>query len=492
MTPKSTVPVVFMLSLAFAGAQGQTAKVVPSASSSQDRFGWAVAIEGRTMVVGAPQDFQSGGAGAAHVFVRSAGNWLEQATLASPVPQAGDGFGNAVALEGNLVAVGAPADDTSAGTNAGSVHVFARDDAGTPTSLLDDTWSLDAVVTPNDARPFDLFGVSVDLDGDAMVVGAWGVSALGNLAGSAYVFRRSGGIWVQEAKLFASDAAAGDRFGVSVAIDNNWLVVGANGDSAFHGAAYVFERVGAAWIERGKLAPSGSAGAAQFGRRVAIEADTVAVGATEENSSAGAVYVFRRSAAVWALEAELGASDAATAHRFGSGIALNGQLLAVGAHQFRAGAGAAYVFERDGALWSERDRLVAADGALRDAFGFSVGIDGFQLAVGAPLADAGGVDSGATYVFDVLTLQDQFDSLIDQVQDLVDDGTLNGGQGISLLAKLDAALKKVAQGNTTAAIQQLQSFVQQVGAMTSAGLLSSEDAAALVAAAQAIIDRLQE
>src|SRR3990170_997676 len=101
MNLKSTAPVLLVLSLAFGGAQGQTAKVFPAASSSEDRFGWAVAIDGSTMVAGAPQDFQPGGAGVAHVFVRSAGNWVAQSMLAAPNPQPGATFGTAVALDGN-------------------------------------------------------------------------------------------------------------------------------------------------------------------------------------------------------------------------------------------------------------------------------------------------------------------------------------------------------------------------------------------------------
>lgn len=218
---------------ALALAQSSTATLVPADSSAEDRFGWSVAIEGRTLAVSAPQDFAPGGAGVVYVFARSGGQWVQQARLTSPDPRADDTFGGAIALDGDRLGVGATADDTEAGTNTGAVYVFARSDSGTPDTAADDTWSLEAAITPADAQPFDLFGISVALDGAALVVGAWGESTFGNLAGSAYVFRRVGDSWIQEAKLYASDAAGSDRFGVSVAIDGSVVVVGANGDSSF-------------------------------------------------------------------------------------------------------------------------------------------------------------------------------------------------------------------------------------------------------------------
>ncbi|MGI8783626.1 MAG: FG-GAP repeat protein [Acidobacteriota bacterium] len=466
----------------------QVFKVVAPDAAAQDRFGWGVAIQGRTLVASATQP---GGPGVACVFVKSAGVWVQQAKLNPPDPQPDDAFGSGVAMDGDLIAIGATGDDTPGGTNAGAVYVYERNAQGVPGDVADDTWSLQATVVPSDAKPFHLFGISVALDQDTLVVGAWGDNVFGNISGSAYVFRRSGNSWVQEAKLYASDPATGDRFGVFVAVDGNWIVVGANGDSSFTGAAYVFERVGSGWIERAKLTPSAGVGSAQFGRRVTLQDDTVAVGSAQENSAAGAAYVFQRDGLSWPLRAKIVASAAAAGGQFGGSVSLRGNTLAIGALEFGTGTGAVYVFERQGTAWNEQQKLTASDAAFNDVFGFSTALDDSQLLTGAVLADAAGADSGAAYVFELRSIEDQFGSLADQVEGLVAGGALNNGQGNSLLAKLDAALLKAQSGNTTVAINQLRAFINQVEALIASGLLSAPEGNALVEAAQHLIERLQ-
>ncbi|HEY2976233.1 MAG TPA: FG-GAP repeat protein [Pyrinomonadaceae bacterium] len=482
---------VFLLLLSVvAYAAVQTAKIVPADAAAQDRFGWGIAIHGRTLVASATQDFKPGGAGVAYVFTRNEGTWVQQVKLAPLSPQPSDAYGSGVAMDGDLIAIGATARDTAAGMNAGAVYVYQRNQQGTPDQANDDTWSLQATVVPSDPKPFHLFGISVALDRDTLVVGAWGDNVFGNISGSAYVFRRSGDTWIQQTKLYASDPNTGDRFGVSVAVDGNWIVVGANGDSSFAGAAYVFENVGGAWIERAKLTPTAGAGA-QFGRRVDIQSDTIAVGSAEENSAAGAAYVFQRDGAVWLLKAKLAGSDTAAGDRFGASVALHGNRLAVGAAQFGFGPGAVYLFEREGIVWIEQQKLAASDAAFNDVFGFSVAMDHSQLSTGAVLADAAGTDSGAAYVFELTSIHDDFGALADQVEALVAEGILNGGQGNSLLAKLHAALRQVDRGNTAAAINQLQAFIHEVQALIESGVLPAAEGEPLIEAAEQLLERLR-
>ena len=157
--------------------------------------------------------------------------------------------------------------------------------------------------------------------------------------GSAYVFVRSGGVWSQQQKLLASDAAAGDLFGVSVAISGETVVVGApfdDGAAGFdQGSAYVFVRSGGVWSQQQKLEASDAAAGDMFGSSVAISGETVVVGAPLDDGAAGtdqgSAYVFVRSGGVWSQQQKLEASDAAAVDCFGFSVAISGETVVVGA-----------------------------------------------------------------------------------------------------------------------------------------------------------------
>ena len=152
------------------------------------------------------------------MFVRSGGAWTQQAKLTASDAAADDRFGISVAVAGDTAVVGAFLDDTLAGTDAGSAYVFVRSGGA---------WTQQAKLTASDAAADDPFGDSVAVAGDTAVVGALDDTLAGTDAGSAYVFVRSGGAWTQQAKLTASDAAADDQFGYSVAVAGDTAVVGA-------------------------------------------------------------------------------------------------------------------------------------------------------------------------------------------------------------------------------------------------------------------------
>src|SRR6266498_4582739 len=208
----------------------------------------------------------------------------QEAKLTAGDAASGDQFGAAVGISGETAVVGAPVDDTAAGPNAGSAYVFVRSGTG---------WSQQAKLTASDAAAGDIFGFSVAVTGDTVVVGASGDNML---AGSAYVFVRSGTGWSQQAKLTASDAASGDRFGAAVGISGDTAVVGAQFGDTIAGSAYVFVRSGTSWSQQAKLTASDAAAFDFFGAAVAISGDTVVVGAladdTDAGSNAGSAYVF--------------------------------------------------------------------------------------------------------------------------------------------------------------------------------------------------------
>lgn len=325
-----------------------------------------------------------------------------------------------------------------------------------------------AYAKASNAGADDHFGYSVALDGDTLAVGAPSEDSgiAGNEtdnsaadAGAVYVFIRNGTTWTQQAYVKAANPGAGDRFGTSVALSGDTLIVGApNEDSSARaingadadnsaadaGAAYTFVRSGTVWTQQAYLKASNADSGDRFGWSVALSGDTAAVGALLEDSAArvvggdesdnsashaGAAYVFVRSGVVWSQAAYLKASNADPGDDFGVSVALSGDTLAVGAsgesslvsnnpsNNNASTAGAAYVFVRDvNGAWTEEAYLKAQVPGGGDAFGWHVAfdgnsLDGSTLVVSAPLEDGadtgvggsqdsnGAVDSGAVYVF---------------------------------------------------------------------------------------------
>ena len=258
-----------------------------------------------------------------------------------------------------------------------------------------------AKLTASDPADTDVFGAFVAISGGTAVVGAIYDDDAGDFSGSAYVFVRSGTTWTQQAKLTASDAAGGDTFG-SVAIDGETIVVGARSkDSAAGadvGAAYVFVRSGTTWTEQAKLMASDGAANDQFGYFVSLSGETAVVGVHQDDNAqgidAGAAYVFVRSGTAWTEQAKLVASDGAANDRFGYAVSLSGETAVVGAYLDDsvpgADVGAAYVFVRSGTTWTEQAKLTASDGAYLDQFGVDVDISGETVIVGAFTDDNAG------------------------------------------------------------------------------------------------------
>src|SRR5262245_38472503 len=316
----------------------------------------------------------------------------QEAKLTAGDAASDDQFGAAVAISGETAVIGAPVDDTAAGPNAGSAYVFVRSGTG---------WSQQAKLTASDASAGALFGFSVAVAGDTVVVGASGDNML---AGSAYVFARSGTSWSQQAKLTASDAASGDRFGDAVGISGDTVVVGASDAASDAGAAYVFVRSGTSWRQQAKLTASDAAAFDLFGRALAVTGDSAVIGvvsdATAAGTNAGSAYVFVRSGTSWSQQAKLTASDAAAFDTFGLSVAVSGDTAVVGAisDDTDAGpdAGSAYVFARSGTSWSQQAKLTASDAAASDQFGRAVAVSGDTAVVGAPFDDT---IAGSVYLF---------------------------------------------------------------------------------------------
>ncbi len=373
-------------------------KVLANSGAAGDWLGSAVAIEGNRMVVGAREDDQAAlDAGAAYVYEYDGTNWIETVKLMSTDAAAGDRFGNSVSISGDRVVVGAYRDD-DAGSSTGSAYVYHWD--GT-------NWNEQPKLTASDAAAGDSFGISVSVSGDRVVVGAHGADDGGTDSGSAYVYDWDGSAWVQTDKLTASDAATNDYFSISVSVSGDRVAVGAWGNDdggTDSGSAYVFDWDGTNWIEQPKLTASDAAGDDRFGNSVSLSGDRVVVGARgndDDGTDSGSAYVYEWDGANWIEQPKLTASDAAGDDRFGSSVSVSSDRVAVGALGDDDGgtdSGSIYVYEWDGSGWVET-KLTALDAAAGDSFGNFVSVSGDRVAVSANLDDnANGIDAGAVYV----------------------------------------------------------------------------------------------
>ena len=313
--------------------------------------------------------------------------------------EADDEFGVSVAVSGDTAVIGAFREDGGGGalSGSGAVYVYVR--AGSH-------WSEQQKLTANDGASDDWFGSSVAVSGDTAVIGAYKDDDNGSNSGSAYVYIRSGGIWAEQQKLTASDGASNDWFGSSVAVSGDTAAIGAHLDNG-SGSTYVFVRSGGVWAEQQKLNASDAESGDQFGVGVAVSGDTVAIGAWREDSeagSAGAVYVYNRSGGVWSEQQKLTASDAAANLGLGYRVALDGDTLVAG--RLRPGPGAisetgfAYVFTRVGGLWSEQQKLLAGD-TEAGGYGASVALSGDTVVIGAQRQDGAASNAGAAYTIDL-------------------------------------------------------------------------------------------
>lgn len=374
----------------------QEARLTPSDGATGDRFGSSVSIEKGQVAIGALFDDDAArNSGSAYVF-RFDDNgtpldptddlWVEEDKLTALDASEGDLFGISVAISIDRAIVGAMEDD-DAGPGSGSAYMFRRDHNDTH-DPNDDFWVQESKLTPWDVSEGDAFGVSVAIRGYRAIVGARADDDAGSNSGSAYVFRHDDNDtpydptddrWVQEAKLTASDAAAGDQFGTSVSISDDRAVVGAHLDDDawyYSGSAYVFRCDDNAtpldpsddfWVQEDKLTASDAAGGDRFGVSVSISGDRIVVGAAwdddaclaEPTCDSGSAYVFRRD--------DNGTSSDATDD-----------------------------------FWAQQAKLVASDMSEGDVFGASVTICGDQAIVGAHLDDDDrGEDSGSVYTFSI-------------------------------------------------------------------------------------------
>jgi len=380
--------------------------------------------------------------------------WQQQAYVKASNAKSHMSFGSAVAIHRDRMVVGvekepsgqttitngATSPDDTTKSSSGAVFVYRRNV---------NEWVQEAFLKAPNSFQSDLFGTSVAMTHDTIVVGAPGEASnqttiingtsassdrSAQNAGAVYVFRRTGVTWVQEAYLKATNAEAGDRFGSAVAISGDLVVVGATGESSSadpadnsvpgSGAAYVFKRDGTTWEQVGYLKASNADENDAFGNAVAVSEDIVAVGAKAEQSAeriivnndyasddnsatnAGAVYIFGPQGTSWIQRAYIKAINAEAGDRFGHSVAMSGTTLVVGAYEedgppgvingvtsapgnTNVNSGAAYVYELVGDKWKPTAYLKASNANDIDNFGYHVSIHNDKIVVGAVRESSG-------------------------------------------------------------------------------------------------------
>jgi hypothetical protein len=385
-----------------AGDWSEVQKLLASDSVAESGFGGSIALDGDIAIIGSPGDDDNGHwSGSAYVFIWDGATWTEQAKLLPSDGGAVDAqFGGYLDFDGDTVVIGAFWDDDN-GLHSGSAYVFTR--TGT-------MWTEQQKLLPADGVVDMQFGISIDLDGDTVLIGANRDDDNGIRSGSAYVYTRSGNTWTQQAKLIASDGGEEERFGIDVALEGDTAMIGSetpdNGD--YSGSVYVFTRSGSTWTEQQKLLASDGAASDWFGFSIALDGDTALFAASQDDdmgSNSGSAYVFTRTGSTWAEQQKLNASDGTVGDKFSeNAVALDGDTAIIGAFMdddMGSNSGSAYVFTRTGTTWTQQQKLTASDGAASDYFSsYALSLEGDTAFIGAWYDDnVNGVDAGSAYVF---------------------------------------------------------------------------------------------
>lgn len=329
--------------------------------------------------------------------------WFQQAKLTPNDGVLDDQFTRALAISGNTAIIGAPGSDISGRENQGSAYVFVKEG---------NSWSQQSKLIASDGQADDLFGSSVDIYGDTVVIGAKEADIEGNSdQGSAYIFVRQNNTWSQQAKLTGNDSTFVDNFGASVALFNDTVIIGAPNNNGFKGAAYIFTKSGTAWIEQAKLTADAESSTIQFGIAVDLTQNSAIIGATSASfgeNQLGAAFIFAKNDNAWTQEAKLSANDGTRDDLFGAKVSLFGNTALVSAPLHKQtnsesgaeGEGAAYVFVGNNGSWSQQAKLSAEDGAPGARFGSSVSLHGNTALIGASRATLNDNDQqGAAYLF---------------------------------------------------------------------------------------------
>ncbi len=283
-------------------------------------------------------------------------------------------FGSRIAIDGNTAVIGAVNENNL----TGAIYVFIRSGK---------TWTQQARLQANDIAVGDAFGFDVGISGDTIVTSSYRKSG----GGAVYVFVRSGTTWTQQQKILSSDLASGDLFGWKLGISGNTIIASSPdknvNENNLHGSAYIFTRSGTVWTEQQILNRPTETNTYRLGRSVAIDGDTVVIGAPEtfdpSLGSIGAAYVYTRSGTTWTEQQRLYSSDTVGGEDYARSAVISGNTVVIGAPKHTVNGnlrqGAAYVFVRSGTTWTQEQKITNPNGRADDALGGTLAIDGNTL-----------------------------------------------------------------------------------------------------------------
>lgn len=383
----------------------QQAKLLAQDDGEPDhRFGQSVAVDGDVALIGAPGDYYEDYGYEAWIFRYVDGSWALTTQLLPMYVDTDDAVGYSVALDGDVAVISAPNYESG----LGAAWVF-RYNGGKG------AWDEEAILQASDPD-FRMFGASVAVEGDVVVVGAYTDDDHGDMAGAAYVFGWNGEGWSQDQKLVADDAQESAYFGHSVSISQGVIAIGApvddNANGTNAGAVYVFAHDGSNWQQEQKLLAMDGSDNDEFGHSVSIQGDALVAGSPNgqnKSRAQGTAYVFRYDGSSWDDEWKFEWNDAMENDRFGWSVAIEtggpeGDVVVIGAPgdgYMAQSPGYAVVHRNTGSGWDyPGTKVTASDGMNYDGFGTAVAVNQNTALIGAPLHDFGGVDAGAAYVFD--------------------------------------------------------------------------------------------
>jgi len=388
----------------------ETQSKTSSDGMEDDYFGYSVATDGYYTIIGAYGVDTAGfdEQGAAYIFYKDGNDWVQQATLVADDGYDEDYFGWSVDISGGYAIIGAKLANSATSTNCGAAYIFTKRFGA---------WTQQARLEGDDDYNSQ-FGYSVSIDGDNAVVGEiyYDTPLLSN-KGRVYIFTRSISTWSQLQELEASDGTGDDRFGSSVSIDGDYLIVGAKGENIVDlisldaGAAYIFKYDGSSWIQQDKITASVRKEDAEFGTCVSISGNYVIIGAPLENIGTtvdqGAAYIFERNGTNWYQQEILTDTDGSYNDEFGISVSIDGDFAIVGSHQDDVGSngrqGSAFIYQKNERnSWNQFAHLFQKSGREEDYFGKSVSISANTAVVGAPERNgaSGHGDQGFVCFFD--------------------------------------------------------------------------------------------
>ncbi len=388
-------------------------RLSPSDSVEDDQFGHGLASTQQTLLVGAPGDSPRGEeSGAVLVFQEALGEWEQTAVLSPENLELYDRFGASVAADLSTVVIGARS-SSAVDHQAGAAYVFERDG---------DTWQETQMLLPLDGVEQDYFGSAVDVSGDQIIVGAPGffVGSIGIAnPGQGYIFAKIGDQWEQTASLIPSDASCCQLFAYDVQISGDFAFSSAPTDGPtndYDGAVYVFRFDGSEWVEYQKILPPAGDTAGRFGLSIALRDDQLLIGAPSISgafAAEGKAYLYQWDGSAWIFDQELVAPFPADQNWFGRQVDFVDGKIAIAANVPTGqdtGFGVTHLFLQDGSAWSAKAEYPFPEPLDDETQIRDLAFAGTHLFTGMPFRDEEYADSGAVFFVDTnLIFADEFE-----------------------------------------------------------------------------------